>query len=70
MVAPAALADSLAEPFVTGKQEGIGLGLAVAKAVAEEHGGRLSWSREHGRTRFVIALPLPAGHPSHQDRDP
>jgi nitrogen-specific signal transduction histidine kinase len=67
---PAALADSLAEPFVTGKQEGIGLGLAVAKAVAEEHGGKLSWSRQPGRTRFVIALPLPAGHPSHQDRDP
>jgi signal transduction histidine kinase len=67
---PAELADSLTEPFVTGKQEGIGLGLAVAKAVAEEHGGRLSWSREHGRTRFVIALPLPTGHPPGEDREP
>jgi signal transduction histidine kinase len=67
---PAALADSLAEPFVTGKQEGIGLGLAVAKAVAEEHGGKLSWSRANGRTRFVIALPLPAGHRHPQGRDP
>jgi signal transduction histidine kinase len=66
---PAALAESLTEPFVTGKREGIGLGLAVAKAVAEEHGGRLSWSRERGRTRFVIALPLPAGHPSCQVRE-
>jgi signal transduction histidine kinase len=66
---PAELAESLTEPFVTGKQEGIGLGLAVAKAVAEEHGGRLSWSRAHGRTRFVIALPLPAGHPSRPDSD-
>jgi signal transduction histidine kinase len=66
---PAELAESLTEPFVTGKQEGIGLGLAVAKAVAEEHGGRLSWSRTHGRTRFVIALPLPAGHPSRPDSD-
>jgi len=56
---PAALADSLTEPFVTGKQEGVGLGLAVARAVAEEHGGRLSWSRHDGRTRFAITVPLP-----------
>ena len=67
---PAALNDSLTEPFVTGKQEGIGLGLAVAKAVAEEHGGKLSWSRAAGRTRFVIALPLPAGHPTRQAPNP
>jgi len=67
---PPALEDSLTEPFVTGKQEGIGLGLAVARAVAEEHGGRLAWSRADGRTRFVIALPLPAGQPSRQDREP
>jgi len=59
---PASLADSLTEPFVTGKQEGVGLGLAVARAVAEEHGGRLSWSRRDGRTRFVITVPLPGGN--------
>lgn len=63
---PAELADSLTEPFVTGKQEGIGLGLAVARAVAEQHGGRLHWSRANGRTRFVIALPLPATQPDRE----
>jgi len=56
---PPELADALAEPFVTGKQEGIGLGLAVVRAVAEEHGGKLSWSRREGHTRFTISLPLP-----------
>jgi nitrogen-specific signal transduction histidine kinase len=49
--------DSMHEPFVTSKPEGIGLGLAVARAVAEEHGGVLAWERTHGRTRFAISLP-------------
>lgn len=54
---PESLRDSLMEPFVTGKPEGIGLGLAVAKAVAEAHGGTLTWSRAEGVTRFAIRLP-------------
>lgn len=54
---PPEIRESLHEPFVTGKPEGIGLGLAVAKAVAEEHGGSLAWSRDHDRTRFAISLP-------------
>lgn len=54
---PAELGAALAEPFVTGKQEGVGLGLAVARAVAEQHGGTLAWQRADGRTRFAIALP-------------
>jgi signal transduction histidine kinase len=54
---PAALADKLFDPFVTGKDQGIGLGLAVAKRAAESHGGTIRWERRAGRTVFVIELP-------------
>jgi signal transduction histidine kinase len=55
---PAEMADSISEPFVTGKPEGVGLGLAVAQVVAEERGGRLNWSSGDGLTRFELRLPL------------
>ena len=61
---PTALAAAMHEPFVTGRAEGIGLGLAVAKAVAEQHGGTLHWARTAGLTRFVIDLPPAAPAPA------
>jgi signal transduction histidine kinase len=54
----AVVAAKLFEPFVTGKREGVGLGLAVARQVAEAHGGALTWRREAARTCFRIELPL------------
>jgi len=52
------LAQQLYEPFVSGKQQGIGLGLAVVKQVAESHGGCISWQRKQGVTQFILSLPL------------
>jgi signal transduction histidine kinase len=54
----AELGARLFEPFVTGKAEGVGLGLAVARQVAEAHGGRIGWRRETDQTCFAIELPL------------
>lgn len=56
---PPAVAERLFEPFVTGREQGIGLGLAVAKQAADGHGGRIDWRRENGRTVFRVALPEP-----------
>jgi signal transduction histidine kinase len=55
---PAGVAARLFEPFVTGKREGVGLGLAVARQIVEAHGGNITWGREAGRTCFRIELPL------------
>lgn len=54
---PPAVAERLFEPFVTGREQGIGLGLAVARQAADGHGGRIDWRREGGRTVFRVALP-------------
>lgn len=54
---PMEIADKLFDPFVTGKEQGIGLGLAVAKQAAETHGGTIAWHRADGKTVFVIELP-------------
>ena len=58
------LADGLSsgvfDPFVTTKQEGVGLGLVVVKRVVESLGGDISWRRANGNTRFSIRIPSTA----------
>ncbi len=58
--APSDLVDLLFDPFVTTKNTGGGLGLALAAQVVSDHGGVIEYDRqkEPPRTIFRVLLPV------------
>jgi signal transduction histidine kinase len=56
---PEKLMDRIFEPFVTGREGGTGLGLAVVRKIVEQHGGRITArNRPEGGALFTFAFPL------------
>jgi two-component system nitrogen regulation sensor histidine kinase GlnL len=55
---PPAIANDIFEPFVSGKENGTGLGLALVSKLIGDGGGWISVDSVPGRTVFRISLPL------------
>ncbi|MBX3423960.1 MAG: HAMP domain-containing histidine kinase [Pirellulaceae bacterium] len=51
-----AIWDTLFDPFVTTKVDGLGLGLALVQRAAESLGGRVTWIRRDQRTVFELTF--------------
>ncbi len=72
---PPDIERSIFLPFVTHapstspKRVGVGLGLALAREVAEAHGGRIELVRREAGSCFRFSIPLERGIPAREDTD-
>jgi len=55
---PPEIASDIFEPFVSGRENGTGLGLALVSKIISEHDGWITVDSAPGRTVFRISLPV------------
>jgi signal transduction histidine kinase len=56
---PASIKPRLFEPFVSGKETGLGLGLSICRRLVEAHGGTIRGDNDpHGGAVFTFTLPV------------
>ncbi len=68
---PAELRERVFEPFFTTKSEGVGtgLGLAVSRSIARDHGGELTLLDDGSGACFSLQLPV-SGEPEPSETEP
>lgn len=59
---PTQVAETLYQPLVSGRANGSGLGLALAREIAAAHDGELRHASQPGVTTFTLLLPSEASH--------
>lgn len=55
---PPDIRDSIFDPFVSGRENGTGLGLALVSKIVADHGGWIAAESVPGRTTFRLSLPV------------
>jgi two-component system sensor kinase FixL len=60
--------ERIFEPFVTTKQDGLGLGLAIARSIVESHGGKI-WAVPHAPHGVAFHVMLPASRRKQEQAD-
>lgn len=61
---PEALRERIFQPLVSGDPSGHGLGLTLAQALLQQHGGAIACDSRAGLTRFTLLLPLNDDRPA------